>query len=187
MLRLLRWVTDRFRPGRGETPAAPPARAPAPASRPARRAPHAPEVDAIFAREVPEIRAGTVRIEASVRRPRQRVKVAVSSREPAVDPVRVCVEPVDRIRAIVEGLGGEKVDIVPFDPDPAMFATNAVAPAAIERIVIDDEARSMELYVADAVLQSAHGKDGLNFILAADLTGWRLVPLPLSRYRAADM
>jgi len=132
-------------------------------------------VEKLFEHEVPEIYEGIVRIEACAREPGARSKIAVSSRERDVDPVGACVGMRgSRVQAVVQELRGEKIDIVPFDDDPARFVCNAIQPAVVSRVLIDAERHTMELIVPDDKLSLAIGKKGQNVRLASRLTGWRI-------------
>src|SRR6476620_1495471 len=129
----------------------------------------------LFEMEVPEIAEGVVVIEAAAREPGRRAKIAVSSRDGDVDPVGACVGMKgSRVQAVVQELRGEKIDIVPFDEDPARFVCNAIAPAEVKRVIIDAEGHRMELIVPDDKLSLAIGKKGQNVRLASQLTGWRI-------------
>ncbi|MCC6749619.1 MAG: transcription termination/antitermination protein NusA [Deltaproteobacteria bacterium] len=129
----------------------------------------------LFENEVPEIYEGIVRIESAAREPGARAKIAVSSRDYDVDPVGACVGMKgSRVQAVVQELRGEKIDIVPFDEDPARFVCNAIAPAEVSRVLIDAEDHKMELIVPDDKLSLAIGKKGQNVRLASQLTGWRI-------------
>lgn len=129
----------------------------------------------LFEMEVPEIAEGTVQIVACAREPGQRAKIAVSSREPNVDPVGACVGMKgSRVQAVVNELRGEKIDIVPYSENPATFVCNALAPAEITKVIIDDDNRKMDIVVADDQLSLAIGKRGQNVRLAVQLSGWRL-------------
>ncbi|PRP90578.1 hypothetical protein ENSA5_63810 [Enhygromyxa salina] len=132
-------------------------------------------VEKLFEHEVPEIFEGIVRIEACAREPGARSKIAVSSRDRDVDPVGACVGMRgSRVQAVVQELRGEKIDIVPFDEDPARFVCNAIQPAQVSRVLIDAERHTMELVVPDDKLSLAIGKKGQNVRLASRLTGWRI-------------
>jgi N utilization substance protein A len=132
-------------------------------------------VAALFENEVPEIAEGIVEIAQVAREPGSRSKIAVKSRDSDVDPVGACVGMKGRrVQAVVQELRGEKIDIVPFDNDPAKFICNALAPAEITRVIVDENNRSMEVVVADDQLSLAIGKKGQNVRLASRLTGWRL-------------
>jgi len=129
----------------------------------------------LFELEVPEIYEGIVRIESAAREPGARAKIAVSSRDRDVDPVGACVGMKgSRVQAVVQELRGEKIDIVPYDDDPARFVCNAIAPAEVSRVIIDAEGHRMELIVPDDKLSLAIGKKGQNVRLASQLTGWRI-------------
>ena len=132
-------------------------------------------LEKLFEQEVPEIYEKIVRIESSAREPGARAKIAVSSRDRDVDPVGACVGMKgSRVQAVVQELRGEKIDIVPYDDDPARFVCNAIAPAEVSRVIIDAEGHRMEVIVGDDQLSLAIGKRGQNVRLAAQLTGWRL-------------
>ena len=132
-------------------------------------------LEKLFEMEVPEIYEKIVRIEASAREPGARSKIAVSSRDRDVDPVGACVGMKgSRVQAVVQELRGEKIDIVPYDPDPVRFVCNAIAPAEVSRVLIDAATHTMELIVPDDKLSLAIGKKGQNVRLASQLTGWRI-------------
>jgi N utilization substance protein A len=132
-------------------------------------------LEKLFEMEVPEIYEKIVRIEASAREPGARSKIAVSSRDRDVDPVGACVGMKgSRVQAVVQELRGEKIDIVPYDPDPARFVCNAIAPADVSRVLIDAASHTMELIVPDDKLSLAIGKKGQNVRLASQVTGWRI-------------
>ncbi len=138
---------------------------------------------ALFEAEVPEIAEGIVRIVHVVREPGSRAKIAVASKDPDVDPVGACVGlRGTRVQAVVQELRGEKIDIVVWDKDPAKFVVNALAPADIVRVVVDETNRSMEVVVPDDQLSLAIGKKGQNVRLAARLTGWNLDVIDESTY-----
>jgi N utilization substance protein A len=129
----------------------------------------------LFEMEVPEIAEGIVVIEAAAREPGGRAKIAVSSRDGDVDPVGACVGMKgSRVQAVVQELRGEKIDIVPWDEDPARFVCSALAPAEVSRVIIDEANHAMELIVPDDQLSLAIGRRGQNVRLAAQLTGWKL-------------
>jgi transcription termination/antitermination protein NusA len=141
----------------------------------------------LFEMEVPEIYEGIVRIVAAAREPGARSKIAVSSRDSDVDPVGACVGMKgSRVQAVVQELRGEKIDIVPWDRDPARFVCNAIAPAEVVRVVIDESHASMELVVPDAKLSLAIGRRGQNVRLASQLTGWRLDIVSESRFKQME-
>jgi len=129
----------------------------------------------LFEMEVPEIAEGVVVIEAAAREPGGRAKIAVSSRDQDVDPVGACVGMKgSRVQAVVQELRGEKIDIVPWHEDPARFVCNALAPAEVSRVLLDDQNRAMEIIVPDDQLSLAIGRRGQNVRLASQLTGWKL-------------
>ena len=129
----------------------------------------------LFSQHVTEIYDEIVSIESAARDPGYRSKIAVYSRDSSVDPVGACVGMKGaRVQAVVNELNGEKIDIVPYDHDPARLACNALAPAVVSKVIVDEERQSMEVIVADDQLSLAIGKRGQNVRLAAQLTGWRL-------------
>ena len=129
----------------------------------------------LFEMEVPEIYDGIVQVMAVAREPGQRAKIAVHSRDAAVDPLGACVGMKgSRVQNIVQELKGEKIDIVNWDQDITQFVCNALAPAEISRVFVDDANKEMEIVVPDNQLSLAIGKKGQNVRLAAKLTGWKL-------------
>jgi N utilization substance protein A len=132
-------------------------------------------LSALFESEVPEISEGIVTIMQVAREPGSRAKIAVASRDKDVDPVGACVGMKgSRVQAVVQELRGEKIDIVPWDPDQAKFVCNALAPAEILRVIVDEENRAMEVVVPDDQLSLAIGKKGQNVRLASRVTNWKL-------------
>jgi N utilization substance protein A len=129
----------------------------------------------LFEQVVTEIYDGIVTIESAARDPGYRSKIAVYSRDSSVDPVGACVGMKGaRVQAVVQELNGEKIDIVPYDKDPARLVCNALAPAVVKKVIVDEQNHSMEVIVEDDQLSLAIGKRGQNVRLAAQLTGWRL-------------
>jgi N utilization substance protein A len=129
----------------------------------------------LFEQEVPEIQDGVVEIQAIARDPGSRTKIAVISHDPSVDPVGACVGMRGaRVQAVVNELHGEKIDIIEWTPDPATFVINAMAPAAIERVLVDEEKQTIEVAVAEDQLAIAIGKRGQNVRLASELSGWNI-------------
>jgi N utilization substance protein A len=129
----------------------------------------------LFEMEVPEIYEGIVTIEAAVREPGHRAKIAVSSRDSDVDPVGACVGMKgSRVQAVVGELRGEKIDIIPYSMDPARFVCSAISPAIVTKVILDEDTRTMELIVPDDQLSLAIGRRGQNVRLAAQLTGWKI-------------
>ena len=129
----------------------------------------------LFEMEVPEIYENIVTIEAAVREPGQRAKIAVSSRDGDVDPVGACVGMKgSRVQAVVQELRGEKIDIIPYSMDPARFVCSAISPAIVVKVLLDEDNRKMELVVPDDQLSLAIGRRGQNVRLASQLTGWKL-------------
>ncbi len=132
-------------------------------------------LSALFENEVPEIAEGIVRIVQVAREPGSRAKIAVSSKDSDVDPVGACVGMKGaRVQAVVQELRGEKIDIVTWDPDPAKFICNALAPAEITRVIVDEGNQRMEVVVPDDQLSLAIGKRGQNVRLASKISGWNL-------------
>jgi transcription termination/antitermination protein NusA len=130
---------------------------------------------ALFKTEVPEIAEGIVDIQGASREPGIRAKIAVASQDSDIDPVGACVGMKgSRVQNVVQELRGEKIDIIPWHVDAAKFVCNALAPAEIARVIIDEENRSMEVIVPDEFLSVAIGKRGQNVRLASKLTGWHL-------------
>ncbi|HBD09531.1 MAG TPA: transcription termination/antitermination protein NusA [Syntrophobacteraceae bacterium] len=137
----------------------------------------------LFKLEVPEIAEGTVDILNAMREPGSRAKIAVFSKQSDVDPVGACVGVKGaRVQAVVQELRGEKIDIIPWNMDPAKFVVNALAPAVISKVIIDQSNRSMEVVVPDDQLSLAIGKRGQNVRLASKLTNWRIDVTGESRY-----
>jgi len=129
----------------------------------------------LFEMEVPEIGEGIVEIKEVAREPGHRSKIAVVSREPAVDPVGACVGPKgSRVRMVVNELRGEKVDVVPWSGDSAQFVANALQPAKVKEVITDPATQTALVIVPDYQLSLAIGKEGQNARLAARLTGWRI-------------
>jgi N utilization substance protein A len=129
----------------------------------------------LFRMEVPEIDEGIVEIRAVAREPGHRSKIAVSSKEPAVDPVGACVGPKgSRVRMVVNELHGEKIDVVPWSEDAGAFVANALQPAKVKEVSIDEPTQTALVVVPDYQLSLAIGKEGQNARLAARLTGWRI-------------
>src|ERR671927_379723 len=129
----------------------------------------------LFELEVPEIADGLVEVQNVAREPGYRSKIAVVSHASGVDPVGACVGPRgSRVRMVVSELRGEKIDIIPFNEEPARFVAKALSPARVREVLVDDEARQATVIVPDDQLSLAIGKDGLNARLAARLTGWRV-------------
>lgn len=129
----------------------------------------------LFEAEVPEIYDGIVQIMAAAREPGQRAKIAVYTKDGAVDPVGACVGMKgSRVQTIVQELKGEKIDIIEWDEDITRFACNALAPAEISRVFLDESRKEMEIVVTDSQLSLAIGKKGQNVRLASKLTGWKI-------------
>jgi transcription termination/antitermination protein NusA len=129
----------------------------------------------LFELEVPEIADGLVEIRAVAREPGYRSKIAVESHAQGVDPVGACVGPRgSRVRMVVSELRGEKIDIIPWNTEPARFVAKALSPARVREVYIDDERREATVVVPDDQLALAIGKEGLNARLAYKLTGWKI-------------
>src|SRR6187399_2315284 len=127
----------------------------------------------LFAQEVPEIYDGIVEVRAVARDPGSRAKIAVISRDSSVDPVGACVGMRgSRVQAVVNELQGEKIDIIPWSQDIATFVVNALAPAEVAKVVLDEDRERIEVVVPDAQLSLAIGRRGQNVRLASQLTGW---------------
>lgn len=138
----------------------------------------------LFEAEVPEMYEGIVRIVACAREPGVRSKVAVYSRDSDVDPVGACVGMRgSRVQAVVQELRGEKIDIVLYQDDPARFVCNAISPAEVSKVLLDEANKTMELIVPDDQLSLAIGRGGQNVRLAAQLTGWNLDIISETRLR----
>jgi N utilization substance protein A len=136
----------------------------------------APEFMAkLFGQEVPEIYDNIIEVKAVARDPGSRAKIAVISKDPSIDPVGACVGMRgSRVQAVVAELQGEKIDIIPWSPDPAAFVVNALAPAEVTKVVLDEDAGSLEVIVPDDQLSLAIGRRGQNVRLASQLTGWHI-------------
>ena len=129
----------------------------------------------LFELEVPEIHNGTVEIKAIAREAGSRSKVAVASRQEGLDPVGATVgQRGARVQAVVAELGGEKIDVIPWNDDPAVFVANALSPAQVLSVDIDEEHRIANVTVPERMLSLAIGREGQNARLAARLTGWRI-------------
>jgi len=129
----------------------------------------------LFKLEVPEVGQGLINILGAARDSGARAKIAVRSNDPRIDPVGACVGMRgSRVQAVSNEIAGERVDIIPFDDNPAQFVINAMAPAEVTSIVVDEDAHSMDIAVAEEKLSQAIGRGGQNIRLASELTGWRL-------------
>jgi N utilization substance protein A len=132
-------------------------------------------IKTLFELEVPEIADGLVEIRGVAREPGYRSKIAVESHTQGVDPVGACVGPRgSRVRMVVSELRGEKIDIIPWNPEPARFVAKALSPARVREVFVDDDTKEATVIVPDDQLALAIGKEGLNARLAARLTGWRV-------------
>ena len=141
----------------------------------------------LFELEVPEIADGLVEIRAVAREPGYRAKIAVESKTQGVDPVGACVGPRgSRVRMVVSELRGEKIDIIPWNDEPARFVAKALAPAKVREVYVDDEHRQATVVVPDGELSLAIGKEGLNARLAHRLTGWRIDIVSETEYYAEE-
>jgi len=129
----------------------------------------------LFKLEVPEVGQGLIQILGAARDPGVRAKIAVKSNEPRIDPVGACVGMRgSRVQAVSNEIAGERVDIIPFDQNPAQFVINAMSPAEVISIVVDEESHSMDIAVAEDKLSQAIGRGGQNIRLASQLSGWDL-------------
>ena len=129
----------------------------------------------LFAQEVPEMYDGIIEIKAVARDPGSRAKIAVVSHDSSIDPVGACVGMRgSRVQAVVGELQGEKIDIIPWSQDPATFVVNALAPAEVTKVVLDEEAHRIDVIVPDEQLSLAIGRRGQNVRLASQLTGWEI-------------
>jgi N utilization substance protein A len=129
----------------------------------------------LFKLEVPEVGQGTIEILGAARDPGIRAKIAVRSNEPRIDPVGACVGMRgSRVQAVSNEIAGERVDIIPFDDNPAQFVINAMSPAEVQSIVVDEDSHSMDIAVSEEKLSQAIGRGGQNIRLASQLTGWEL-------------
>jgi N utilization substance protein A len=129
----------------------------------------------LFAQEVPEIYDGIIEIRAVARDPGSRAKIAVISKDSSIDPVGACVGMRGvRVQAVVQELQGERIDIIPWSPEPATFIVNALAPAEVSKVVLDEDTHRVEVVVPDEQLSLAIGRRGQNVRLASQLTGWQI-------------
>jgi len=129
----------------------------------------------LFKLEVPEVGQGLINILGAARDPGARAKIAVRSNDPRIDPVGACVGMRgSRVQAVSNEIAGERVDIIPFDDNSAQFVINAMAPAEVSSIVVDEESHSMDIAVAEDKLSQAIGRGGQNIRLASELSGWKL-------------
>jgi N utilization substance protein A len=129
----------------------------------------------LFKIEVPEVGQGLIQILGAARDPGARAKIAVKSLEPRIDPVGACVGMRgSRVQAVSNEIAGERVDIIPWIDNPAQFVINAMQPAEVTSIVVDEDAHAMDIAVAEDRLSQAIGRGGQNVRLASELTGWRL-------------
>jgi N utilization substance protein A len=132
-------------------------------------------IKTLFELEVPEIADGLVEIRGVAREPGYRSKIAVESHAQGVDPVGACVGPRgSRVRMVVSELRGEKIDIIPWNPEPARFVAKALSPARVREVYLDDDGKEATVVTPDDQLALAIGKEGMNARLAARLTGWKI-------------
>lgn len=144
-------------------------------------------VEKLFEAEVPEIYEGIVKIVAVAREAGSRSKISVSTRDSDVDPVGACVGiKGSRVQAVVQELRGEKIDIVPFDKDPARYVIAAIQPAEVNKVIVDEADHRMELVVPDEKLSLAIGRKGQNVRLASQLTGWKLDIISDSKFKQME-
>src|SRR6202051_430528 len=129
----------------------------------------------LFKLEVPEVGQGLIQILGAARDPGVRAKIAVRSNDPRIDPVGACVGMRgSRVQAVSNEVSGERVDIIPYDDNPAQFVINAMSPAEVMSIVVDEDSHSMDIAVSEEKLSQAIGRGGQNIRLASELTGWEL-------------
>ncbi len=129
----------------------------------------------LFELEVPELEDGLLEIKSAARDPGSRAKIAVKSNDPRIDPIGTCVGMRgSRVQAVTSELGGERIDIILWSADPAQFVINALAPAEVNKITVDEEKHSMDIVVDEENLAQAIGRSGQNVRLASELTGWEL-------------
>jgi len=129
----------------------------------------------LFELEVPEMEEGLLEVKAAARDPGVRAKIAVKSNDPRIDPIGTCVGMRgSRVQAVTSELAGERVDIILWSADPAQFVINALAPAEVTSIVVDEDSQSMDIVVDEENLAQAIGRSGQNVRLASELTGWQL-------------
>lgn len=141
----------------------------------------------LFKIEVPEIGDGLIELKGAARDPGSRAKIAVLAKDNRIDPVGACVGMRGaRVQAVSSELGGERVDIVLWADNPAQFVINAIAPAEVASIIIDDDAKSMDVVVADDQLSAAIGRNGQNIRLASMLTGWELNVISQNQAQTRD-
>ncbi|MBM4376507.1 MAG: transcription termination/antitermination protein NusA [Deltaproteobacteria bacterium] len=144
-------------------------------------------VEKLFEAEVPEIYEGIVRIVAVAREAGSRSKIAVTSRDADVDPVGACVGMKgSRVQAVVQELRGEKIDIVPYDRDPARYVIAAIQPAEVHKVIVDETGGRMEIVVPDEKLSLAIGRKGQNVRLASQLTDWKLDVISETKFRKME-
>jgi len=144
-------------------------------------------VEKLFESEVPEIYEGIVSVVGVAREAGSRSKIAVTSRSADVDAVGACVGiKGSRVQAVVQELRGEKIDIVPYDEDPARYIINAIQPAEVNKVIVDEADHRMELVVPDEKLSLAIGRKGQNVRLAAQLTGWKLDIISESKFKQIE-
>jgi len=144
-------------------------------------------VEKLFEAEVPEIYEGIVKIVGVAREPGSRSKISVATRDSDVDPAGACVGiKGSRVQAVVQELRGEKIDIVPFDRDSARYIINAIQPAEVNKVIVDEADHRMELVVPDEKLSLAIGRKGQNVRLASQLTGWKLDIISESKFKQME-
>jgi N utilization substance protein A len=141
----------------------------------------------LFKIEVPEIGDGLIELKGAARDPGSRAKIAVLAKDNRIDPIGACVGMRGaRVQAVSGELGGERVDIVLWDDNPAQYVINSIAPAEVVSIIIDDDAKSMDVIVADEQLSAAIGRNGQNIRLASMLTGWELNVISQNQAQTRD-
>jgi transcription termination/antitermination protein NusA len=142
----------------------------------------------LFKLEVPEVGQGLIQILGAARDPGVRAKIAVRSNDPRIDPVGACVGMRgSRVQAVSNEIAGERVDIIPYDENPAQFVINAMSPAEVMSIVVDEDAHSMDIAVSEEKLSQAIGRGGQNIRLASQLTGWDLNVMTESDAEAKEL
>jgi N utilization substance protein A len=149
---------------------------------------HPDMVRKLFELEVPEIFAGTVEIKSIAREAGSRTKLAVSSNEDGIDPIGSCVgQKGTRVQAVIEELGGEKIDIIEWSEKPEKFIAAAISPAKVLSVAINEEKKEAKVSVPEDQLSLAIGKQGQNVRLAAKLTGWKIDVIGLAQSRVAEL
>ena len=142
----------------------------------------------LFKQEVPEIYDGIIEVKSVARDPGSRAKIAVTTKDKSIDPVGACVGMRgSRVQAVVNELQGEKIDIVLWSEDTATFVVNALGPAEVDKVVIEEELKKIDIIVPDEQLSLAIGRRGQNVRLASSLTGWDIDILTISEESEKEM